>query len=335
MPTAISNSHSGPALGMEELGAKLRALREAQNLAYEDVTQAIHVRPGILQAIEEGRVLEVVDSVYARGFVKNYCEYLYADDLWKKYRDLFGMAPDDVSVNAQGIPSPFGINHPTPMFRRASMMWVYLILILAVAGAAYLLWWQQKESGTGGFSGFFLRNDSVSQNKPAGPGGDALSGDALRSSDLPVAIYLTSPERVASSDQRASTDATGTSVDLSWMDGNTLPGAPGRVDEPTADAAVQRDAGNKLFIEVTGARCRLEVFQKGLTLTARTLKRGDVRSYDVTSDTDVRFSDGRAARVVWRGTTYEGIGEENAPVFFRFAPTGTMKLVKGKSQYGQ
>lgn len=339
MPTVISNKHNGPTEGMEELGAKLRSLREAQNLEYEDVTQAIHVRPGILQAIEEGRVLDAVDSVYARGFVKNYCEYLYADDLWKKYKDLFGLAPDDVSVNARDIPSSIGINQPTPMFRRASMLWIYLILFLAVAGAAYLLWWQQKEGGTGGFSGFFLQNNTAAQSAPAGAGGEPYnalsSGDILPSSDLPVAIYLTSPDRAVSAGQRVSADAVGSSIDLSWMDGNTASPVPASRSGDPSGATVQNAAGNKLFIEITGAKCRLEVVQRGLTLTARTLKQGDVRSYDVTSDTDVRFSDGAAAKVVWRGTSYEGIGEENASVLFRFAPTGTMRLIKGKSQYGQ
>lgn len=340
MPMKNSDKYGDPTEGMEELGAKLRSLREAQNLTYDDVTETIHVRPFVLQAIEEGRVLEVVDSVYARGFVKSYCEYLYADDLWKKYKNFFTSSAGALHVNMQDAPSSIGINHPTPMFRRSSMLWVYLILVLAVAGAGYLLWWQQKESDGGGIAGFFLHNNALTENNTTGSGenGNAFaSGDIINSEDLPVAIYLDSSDRTISPAHRPSGDVrgiAGASVDLSWMDGNPTPNLAGSSAEPVA-ANAQRNTDNKLLIQITGAKCRLEVLRKGLILTSRTLMKGNARSYDITADTDVRFSDGAAARVVWRGATYEGVGEENSPVSFRFTPSGEMKLLKGQSQYGQ
>jgi len=318
-----SDNNGGRSEEMVELGAKLRSLREAQNLAYEDITGAIHVRPFVLQAIEEGRILEVADSVYARGFVKNYCEYLYADDLWQKYKSFFAKTPDDILVNAPDISRLTGINHPTPIFRRSSMFWVYLILVLAVLGAAYLLWFQQKESGSGGFAGFFMRENTPQGSVPSSetPSGEAASPDALSADSTPAQTPAASPNRVVS---ESVPGAGGASVDLSWMNGAVA-----------AQPAAVNAADNTLFIEVTGARCRLEVTKNGQVLTARTLLRGQVRSYDITSATDVRFSAGAAARVEWRGKNYAEIGADNASVLFRFLPTGEMKLVKGKSQYGQ
>lgn len=339
MPMTNSDKQGAPAEKMGELGSKLRSLREAQSLTYDDVTEAIHVRPFILRAIEEGRVLEVAEPVYARGFVKNYCEYLCADDLWGKYKTFFDTSSVAIPVRARNLSPSAGIKHPTPIFRRSSMFWVYLVLVLAVAGAAYLLWWQQKEGNSGGFAGFFFKSDdAVATNPPNGAGGGLASGDLTISVDLPVAIYLMSRDQTPTVTHPSSRDAApgapDASVDLSWMDGGAASNLSTSSAESTAEIA-RDNTGNELFIQITGARCRLEVLRSGVILTARTLARGDVRSYDITADTDVRFSIGNAARVAWRGSTYEGIGADNAPVSFRFTPSGEMKLTKGKSQHTQ
>lgn len=333
MPVTTSDNHDGQSEGLVTLGAKLRSLREAQDLSYENITEAIHVRPFVLQAIEDGRILDVTDSVYARGFVKNYCEYLYADDLWKKYKDFFTSPPDDITVKVSGFPSSVGINHPTPIFRRSSLLWVYLILILAVLAAGYLLWFQQKESRIAGFAGFFLRDNITGEREAGGdgqPGGGVVSRDALPTEANRPPAPTASSDRTVPGGQAIPGNAAlpaNASVDLSWMDGNPPAGAT-RSAEPAA-------VNNKLSFEVIGARCRLEVLQNGLMLTARTLTRTQTRAYDVTTDTEVRISDGSAIKVVWRGNTYQGVGERNSPVSFRFSPSGEMKLIKGKSQYGQ
>ena len=67
------------------LGAHLKSLREAQGLSLDDVGKSTHVRPHILRAIEEGRVENEAPMEYARGFIKTYCEFLIAMDLWRKY----------------------------------------------------------------------------------------------------------------------------------------------------------------------------------------------------------------------------------------------------------
>lgn len=341
MPIGNSDKNSAPSERMEELGAKLRALREAQNLTYDDVTEAIHVRSFVLQAIEEGRVLEVADSVYARGFVKNYCEYLYADDLWGKYKEYFGEIFAEVSVRDRDrdVSTPVGIRHPTPIFRRSSMRWVYLVLLLAVGCAAYLLWWQQKERQPGVLPALLSQDGETAANsQPEGQGNGFASADSALSSDMPAAIYAKSTDKPPSSGQPAPNgvpaNVSGASADLSWMDGGVSPVASGSVAVPDAKK-VRYGNGNRLFIQITGAKCRLEVTRSGAVLTARTLVRGDVRSYDITGNTDVRFSDGGAALVEWRGRAYERIGENLSPVSFVFTPAGGMKLTNGKSKYGQ
>lgn len=331
MPVSTSENSNGRDERIKTLGTKLCSLREAQNLKYEDITKAIHVRPFVLRAIEEGRVLEVADSVYARGFVKSYCEYLYADDLWEKHKDLFTPQQGDIILQTQDFPPSIGINHPMPIFRRSSMVWVYLILVFAVVAAGYLLWFQQKENKVGGFAGF-VRDTIATEKKPGGGGqqsGGIASGDKVRSNNVLPVNQIAPRNGVVSGEQSILTDSSriqDASVDLSWMDGRSA--------EPVA-AGVQKPVDNKLFIEVIGARSRLEVLQNGRIITSRTLQHAQARSYDVTADVEVRISDPAAVRLAWRGNTYEGVGEVNSPVSFVFSPTGKMKLIKGKSQYGQ
>ena len=131
---------------IKRLGGMLKALREAQGLTYDDVSVATHVRPHIIQAIENGTIGSVSAPVYARGFIKTYCEYLMASDLWKKYSQGKLSQDDSGEPAADGEEEPVDIQHPTPIFRRSSIVWVYIILVMAVTGAAYLLWSQRRES---------------------------------------------------------------------------------------------------------------------------------------------------------------------------------------------
>lgn len=308
MSTMNMDVNGATAEEMKELGVTLRSLREAQNLSYEDVTASIHVRPFVLQAIEEGRVLEVVDVVYARGFIKSYCEMLCAEDLWKKHKDSLVGTPGVRVVQSEAV-SPLGLNQTTPIFRRSSMIWVYVILVLAVAGAAYLLYSQQSDE-QGGLSGFFRRQEPSRLNGLIAASGDAVlshdtSSIAVSADDAPV-IGERSPDA--------------SSVDLSWMGGSVLS------DTRSPDTALSTE----LFIEITGSQSRLEVKSQGSVITSRNLVRGDVRSYDITAATDVIFSNAGAARLVWRGKVYAPLGDPNARVELVFTPSSGMTVVKGR-----
>jgi hypothetical protein len=310
-----------------KLGEQLRELREAQGLSYDDVAKSTRVRPHMLQAIEEGRIEEVAAPIYARGFVKTYCEYLLADDLWRKYNGCLFM-PDTDAVGPPSKPEPDSqveINHSTPVFRRSSIIWVYIVLVTAVLGAAFLLWNQQREGGSNLV--FPLRETiprkSVSEDEPASADAGAraperglilVSSDAaVRPRPSPVSADGVSPDNPANSAARAS------SGDLSWMDG------------AADDAGIAID--RKLFIKITGGRNRLIVNQGGENLTRRTLSAGDVRSYDVIMETVVSLSMGSAADITWLGKNYEGIGSGKNPISMVFYPDGEARVRAGASPY--
>lgn len=49
------------------------------NLSIKEVENATSIRIAYLQAIEEGRISELISPVYAKGFVKQYAQFLNLD----------------------------------------------------------------------------------------------------------------------------------------------------------------------------------------------------------------------------------------------------------------
>jgi transcriptional regulator with XRE-family HTH domain len=317
---------------IKRLGDMLKALREAQGLTYDDVSVATHVRPHIIQAIENGTIESVCAPVYARGFMKTYCEYLMASDLWKKY------SQGKLSQDDSGEPAiddddddeePVDIQHPTPIFRRSSIVWVYIILVMAVTGAAYLLWSQHRESvvSEDPFSLRFPRPVSIDvpavspaqDGEVSGDAGSIVSQDGESVKILPIPAPR-SPDITVSRD--------GVSVvsgDLSWMYETSASDRP----MPELPQLIDRT----LLIEITGSNNKLTVTQGGKVVTRRTLGIGGRRSYDVTSDVKVTLSSGNKARVTWFGKRYESIGSDNSALTLVFHPEGSVDLVGGRSPH--
>lgn len=61
------------------LGNYLKNQRVAQNLTLKDVENSTSIRTSYLEHIEEGRTKELLSSVYALGFMKQYAAFLGID----------------------------------------------------------------------------------------------------------------------------------------------------------------------------------------------------------------------------------------------------------------
>lgn len=79
---------------LREMGEMLRRRREARGISIDDAVEATKVRGRYLQAIEDGDWSRLPDIVYARGFVRNYAEFLGIDgaEVTKLY---LGVARDE------------------------------------------------------------------------------------------------------------------------------------------------------------------------------------------------------------------------------------------------
>jgi hypothetical protein len=347
MRNNFSGKQTDAASNLSVLGAHLKSLREAQGLSYDDVEKSTHVRPHILRAIEEGRVESEAPMVYARGFIKTYCEFLMAMDLWRKYCGSISSEGDVSAFKGKSDGVQVDLRHRTPVFRRSSIIWVYIVLFAAVLCAAYLL---LNQRGVLEIEGFFLRGSGETSVGSADlPSSSTPSGDqsgasvppeippaeefGIFSYDIPASAAppigdLPSPDRAsfAASDRG--------SGNLSWMDGG---GGSSSVDSvmpqmSQAESSV-RARDRRLRIVITGGENNLIVEQNGKVVTRRRLAKGGTREYDVKGDTSISLSVGNGAEITWFGKKYDQVGLNASPLSLVFHPDGSVSVKSGETAH--
>lgn len=81
--------------GLEKIGAILRQAREAQALSFEEAEEQTRIRAKFLQALEAGDVSILPSRAHARGFLRNYAQFLRLDVnmLVGEFSRLTGSAP--------------------------------------------------------------------------------------------------------------------------------------------------------------------------------------------------------------------------------------------------
>ncbi len=62
-----------------EIGELLKKARTKKGLTIEKVYKKTRIHPGILRALEEGKVENLLNKVYIKGFIKKYSEFLGLD----------------------------------------------------------------------------------------------------------------------------------------------------------------------------------------------------------------------------------------------------------------
>lgn len=119
---------------MSQLGARLREAREARGLTLAAAADGTRILPRYLQALEDGDYAQLPGDVYARGFIRNYAQFLElpADDLMQLYRRERGAPTDRIKVVPAAIP---------PRTRSCLMPSAFLSFfsILVLLGVLYLV----------------------------------------------------------------------------------------------------------------------------------------------------------------------------------------------------
>ena len=64
---------------MQTIGQRLKTAREEKDLTLEKVFQAIRIRVNYLQALEDDDLSSMPSPVQARGYLRNYAEFLELD----------------------------------------------------------------------------------------------------------------------------------------------------------------------------------------------------------------------------------------------------------------
>lgn len=117
---------------LKQIGDYLRQLREDHMLTLEQVSTKTMIQPRLLRAIEAGRLHELPEPVYIKGFLK-------------RYSDALGL---DGDVVAQNFPTelderalhPSWKDSPAAQLRPVHLYAAYIgLIVLAISGLSYLL----------------------------------------------------------------------------------------------------------------------------------------------------------------------------------------------------
>ncbi len=117
---------------LEELGSRLRQFRTEQSIPLEEVAAQTRIQARLLNAIEEGRLDQLPEPVYIKGFIKRFAEAL----------GLNG------AEFASAFPTGSGLQFVKPVWRRLPaaqlrpihlyLLYVFLV-IGSVSGLSYLV----------------------------------------------------------------------------------------------------------------------------------------------------------------------------------------------------
>ncbi len=77
---------------MAKVGEELRRERSRRGLSINDIAQALHIRVEYVEAIEAGNYDLIPGSVYRKGFIRNYANYLNlsGEKVVEQYKDETG-----------------------------------------------------------------------------------------------------------------------------------------------------------------------------------------------------------------------------------------------------
>ena len=64
---------------METIGSKLKTAREKRNMSHADIAKAVRISTHYVEAIENNEFHKLIAPIYAKGFIKLYCECVQLD----------------------------------------------------------------------------------------------------------------------------------------------------------------------------------------------------------------------------------------------------------------
>ena len=284
------------------LGAKLKELREAQGLSLDDAWDALKIQKKYLAAIEEGALDKLPKGPFCRSFLRQYCGYLKADDLWKRYDKLTGKVNEALKAYKKEEEEASYTSTPK-VFRHRSFFWLYLIIALSLGSAAWVTWQYRGDirlNATtpmdGGTAPIVESQKKAEETAPQPKLPAALSADASADAQQPV--------------------------DLGWMDGKAP--APKQAALNTASPDASADAAIK-SADVSGAATLrisptgtvwLKATVGGKTLYEGLLKQGETKEFSPDGETPLRLRYGNPPKtsVSWNGEAEAVPGDKAKPI---------------------
>jgi transcriptional regulator with XRE-family HTH domain len=126
-------------MALTRFGELLKDARLRKNLRLEDVEKVTKIRTKFLAALEDGKPSAFQSTPYARGFLKNYAEFLGLDI--KLVLALFRRETEQSNVKV--LPSGM-VGNESKWFRMTPTRALFLITFLIVASIGYYLFGEYR-----------------------------------------------------------------------------------------------------------------------------------------------------------------------------------------------
>lgn len=119
---------------LEELGSRLRQFRTEQSIGLEEVAARTRIQARLLNAIEEGRLDQLPEPVYVKGFIQRFAEALGLNGA------EFASAFPTGSSGFQSMKSSSWRNLPAAQLRPIHLYLIYIFLVIgAVSSLSFLV----------------------------------------------------------------------------------------------------------------------------------------------------------------------------------------------------
>lgn len=297
------NEEQKAQIQIRELGSRLKSLREAQGLSISDIFNVTKIQKHYLSAIEDGNLDLLPKGPYVRSFIRQYCEYLSAQDIWKSYDAI---TKKQKAATLQ-IPVKEEANYidSRKVFKPTSFLWLYIIIVISLVAAGWITWQYRGDITTSATSPIDGGTASAVKEPTTKEPSVPLSTDETLTTDKPVS------GDVISKDEK---------VDLSWMDGvQQQPGS--KTEEPKVQKAVSGRTDRKpLKVAAENAHVWAKISQGETVLYQGTMKPGEYKEYEVTSSAPIRVRLGNPgkASITWEGNKIFPVapGDKPATKFF-------------------
>ncbi|MDR2180029.1 MAG: DUF4115 domain-containing protein [Synergistaceae bacterium] len=168
---------------LKELGRMARERREEARISLEDIFERTRVRVEFLRGIEEGNYQGFPDIVYVKGFVRTYLGVVGAEDLKDEFVSWLNK---NAVIKVQNIPPTNVLGKSTPPtkgFKPVSHFWLFVVLILVLAGSGSYVWYSWANSPP-------ILSPMIGRVPPLNTSSDAIASKDL--SSIPTASSTTS-----------------------------------------------------------------------------------------------------------------------------------------------
>ncbi|HPJ24781.1 MAG TPA: DUF4115 domain-containing protein [Synergistaceae bacterium] len=321
-----------------ELGAYLRSRREEKGISTKDVSVKLHIRERYIVAIEEGDIEQFPALVYARGFIRNYLSFLREADLWEEYHAVLPGTQEQ-----EDAPAVHSLSSAPKGFRRVAVGWLYIFLVLLVAGGGFFLWMQRglifealhrdpkptpaEKVISGEFaenlSAEFVETPEVAALPETASPLPTVKPTAKPPSPAPSPLPATpAPAQVSGAADLAQITLVPLSSETSEEARKDYPWLyeAGEASSETAAAEETRE----LVLSASGA-CWVRVAQGEKVLFVGTLKKGETRNFPLEKALAVRVGNAGVLSVRWLGKSRDSLGKTGEVKTLIFDPQGGLR----------